>query len=163
MARFDQYRIEDLIARLWGGYVFQPRGVEVEFIAVHHTAGPADQRVSVIHDYHKSKGWAGIGYTYLVYPAGIAKVRPISAVPACVHGWNRRSVCVALVGDFTDAPPPQGQWLRAVWLCWLLRTRTARRLEVRGHHEFEGPQNVVACPGAKFDLDSFREAVEVMR
>lgn len=49
----------------------------VNGIVLHHSGVTVPQTVETIHEYHKSKGWAGIGYHYYVRKDGsIYKGRP---------------------------------------------------------------------------------------
>lgn len=82
---------------------YRTRQVPVEYVVLHHTAGPPTQTPEAIRDYHeKGRGWPHIGYHYLVYQDGrVYKALPNLAVPICVRDYNPVSICVALVGDFT--------------------------------------------------------------
>lgn len=42
----------------------------IEGIVLHHSGVVVLQSVEAIHEYHKSKGWAGIGYQYYVRKDG---------------------------------------------------------------------------------------------
>ena len=49
----------------------------IEGIVLHHSGVNVSQSVEAIHEYHKSKGWAGIGYQYYVKKDGsVYKGRP---------------------------------------------------------------------------------------
>lgn len=86
----------------------------VEYVVLHHTAGPPSQTPESIRDYHERvRGWPHIGYHYLVYQDGrVYKTLPNLAVPVCVRSYNPVSLCVALVGDFTKEgwPPDALGW-----------------------------------------------------
>jgi hypothetical protein len=105
-------QIEDLTATLPRRGEYHRRPLEdVRLVVVHHTAGPDDESPEHIARYHLARGWGGCGYHYVVYRTGrVVKARPVSAIPACVLGWNRESVCIALVGDYRRVRP-SGQLL----------------------------------------------------
>lgn len=149
---------------------YPPRRLtDIRYLAIHHTAGPSTQTPEAIARYHVETdalyegGAPGIGYHYLVGAGGtIWKVNPASVVAACVRKGNTRSLCVCLIGNFTDAPPPEAQWQAAVGLVrWLKRIYPA---EVFGHREVPTvPAQKTACPGAKFSMAAFRAAVDAPR
>ncbi len=98
--------VVDLTRKLRPASAYAKRTVDlVKYIVLHHTAGPPHQTPREIHDYHRSRGWGGIGYHYLVYSSGtVYKVRPITSVPACVRGMNRKCLCIAWVWDASKSP-----------------------------------------------------------
>lgn len=142
------------------------RNRPVEYVALHHTAGPRNQSAKIIHDWHIELGWSGIGYHYLVrYPGkdGIAiveKVRPVKSIPACVKGFNSSTVCVAMVGDY-NKEEPQDFYLEVVckFLADLMKNLGSVRL--LGHREF--PSQDTDCPGTKVDMNLIRKLVSNYR
>lgn len=73
-------------------------------IIVHCTATPAGLPVTVeqIDAYHRSLGWAGIGYHYLIDLKGqIHKGRDIRRPGAHCRGHNAHSIGVAYVGGLS--------------------------------------------------------------
>lgn len=134
----------------------------IKRIVVHHTAAPVSQTPEEIARYHvEVKDWPGIGYSYLISPTGIIyKCWPATMITACVEKGNTPSLCVCLIGDFTQAGPPSPQWTAAVRLVrWLKHIYPA---EIFGHREVPtSPPQSTACPGAAFDMRSFRVSVSV--
>jgi hypothetical protein len=128
------------------------RGATVA-IVVHHSQGPAGQKVEDIRAFHKrpvdpaltaaerslvtgqgwgavpadrrpGRGYRDIAYNGLVTAAGeVVPGRPDWAVGAHAPGWNGRSYGLCLVGDFTLAPPPEVQAAQAVAWLRVLLTR----------------------------------------
>lgn len=49
---------------------------------------------------HLARGWNTVGYHYLVHPNGSVQLtpRPVTTVPAAVHGFNQGMIAVAYVG-----------------------------------------------------------------
>ena len=166
MSRSPNYKIVDLTNDLKPAKPYIVRSRPVEYVALHHTAGPRNQPAKVIHDYHISLGWSGIGYHFLVrYPgpdgiAVIEKVRPVRTIPACVKGFNSSTVCVAMVGNY-DNEEPQDFYLEIVckFLANLMKNLNTSRL--LGHREF--PLQETSCPGKKVDMDLVRKLVSNYR
>lgn len=157
-----RYRVVDLTGELKPARPYIIRTRPVEYIALHHTDGPRDQPAKIIHDYHISLGWSGIGYHYLVrYPdnSGVAvveKVRPVKTVPACVKGFNSSTVCVAMVGSYNEEEP-QDFYLEAVCRFLSELVRSFGAVKVLGHREF--PNQSTDCPGLKVNMDLVRKLV----
>ena len=79
-------------------------------IIIHCTATPEGRAVSVaeIRRWHKQRGWADIGYHYVVHLDGrIENGRPLDQVGAHVAGRNARTVGIAYVGGVDKAGRPK--------------------------------------------------------
>jgi N-acetylmuramoyl-L-alanine amidase len=73
---------------------------------VHHSDGALTQGPLDIDIEHRNRGWAMIGYHYVITPNGdVYEGRPITTVPAAAYGRNLQSVDVCLVGDFQPGTP----------------------------------------------------------
>jgi N-acetyl-anhydromuramyl-L-alanine amidase AmpD len=110
-----------------------------------------DVTVKMIDSWHKERGWAGIGYHYLVKKDSSVHVgRPKDAVGAHVKGYNQISVGICLEGgwkgqfDFTRI---QMQALEGLISALLLRYKHAA---VYGHRDLD---NRKQCPG--FDVNAW--------
>lgn len=70
---------------------------------VYHTAGTPDgidTSAAAVHAYHRSKGWAGIGYHFLIRKDGTVEMgRPLVNQGAHVEGINHRSLGIAFSGN----------------------------------------------------------------
>ena len=76
---------------------------KVEGIGLHHSGVTVLQSVEVIHNYHKSKGWAGIGYHYYVRKDGsIYRGRPENMAGAHCTGINSISIGICAEGNFSE-------------------------------------------------------------
>ena len=122
----------------------------IKEIIVHCTATPEGRNVTVadIDKWHKQRGWAGIGYHYVVYLDGtIHEGRAESKIGAHCVGHNKISIGVVYVGGMdkdmkkakdtrTDA---QKKSLRL-----LLKTLKGRfpDAKIYGHRDFAAK----ACP-----------------
>ena len=82
---------------------------KIYLIILHHTASPS-ATVEGIHSDHLKRGWAGIGYHFLIQPDGtIDKGRGIEYVGSHCAGNNTSSIGIALVGDFRRTQPTEKQ------------------------------------------------------
>jgi N-acetylmuramoyl-L-alanine amidase len=134
---------------------------EVKYLVVHHTDGPKTQPVEVIHEYHKSLGWNGIGYNFLVYENGrLVKARPTLVDPACVKGRNRECLCVAFVGSFMNRPPTKEHLDAGAYLCAYLKRKWKEvygaTLELKRHRDLGD----TFCPGDAFPWEQFLRRVD---
>lgn len=129
-----------------------------DMIVVHHTKIPA-MTVASIHDFHLSRGWAGIGYHKVILPDGtVADGRPEYAVGAHALGVNGHSVGIVLVGDF-DVSLPSSAQLRALVA---LTVDLARKYGVSpdrvvGHRDVFTD---TTCPGRIFPWAEFKQALK---
>lgn len=126
------------------------RPEKVKFIIVHCTATPDGRNVTVddVDAWHRRRGFAGIGYHYLVYRDGtITPGRPESRIGAHCLGYNADSIGVCYVGGLTaDGKRPADTRTRAqrVALRKLIKELTERYpgATVCGHNDFAAK----ACP-----------------
>jgi N-acetylmuramoyl-L-alanine amidase len=143
--------------------VFGALGPET-YVTGHWTAAPApktrDQargQIRSFHRDHRSKGWGGLGYHYLIGPDGtIYCGRPTTLKGAHVGGHNSRNIGVAfLAGPGNTPTAEQSKSYR-----WLLRNAHTRfmpsahrtdlplmRAERRGHKDWAGHASN-QCPGS---------------
>jgi len=141
----------------------------IDTIVIHITVSDFGD-VATVNQWHKDRGWDGIGYHYLIlncYPTRyrweskkpdpeadgqICAGRPVQYEGAHVKGHNRHSVGVALIGRkgaFTAR-----QLYSAAKLCRELKERFPNITKIVGHYElFDGK----TCPD--LDMDWFRELV----
>ena len=56
-----------------------------------------------IHLWHKARGWAGIGYTYVLLDSGeLQQGRGINYTPAQAKGYNKGAIAICLIGGMKD-------------------------------------------------------------
>lgn len=126
----------------------------VRRITVHHDGmspftnsswGSAAHRIEAIRNAHTGKGWADIGYHYVIDPAGrIWQARPLSLQGAHVRSANPHNLGICVLGNFERQRPTNA----AVRSLEDLIASEMRRLrvplsEVRTHQEHAA----TACPG----------------
>lgn len=132
-------------------------------VVIHHTAGPDSDRLEMddIEKLHKSgNGWAGIGYHFVVERIDSSYVaimgRPMNTIGAHCKQHNRLYLGVALVGDFTVAPPPDAQLqLAAKLVAALLDQHFLPRDQIYRHSDLRPTE----CPGKAFPWAKFRALV----
>lgn len=119
---------------------------------VHHTASPLAMtpggEVSLlrgINEYHRSKGWDGIGYSFVVGPSGTVYEGRGERVGAHTEGANSTSFGLAFLGTFTESTPTPAANLAAFDLLDHLVAVGALSpaFELRGHRDSAATQ----CPG----------------
>jgi hypothetical protein len=145
-------------------YSWRPRAVERDWraIVVHHMASGTGS-AAAIHRIHRAKGWDGIGYHFVIGNGTLTKDGKIElgyrwkTQEVAAHckaprngdknWWNRRSIGICLIGDFTSTKPSPAQMDSLVSVIRVLMAEYHIPLsEVRPH----GDVKVTACPGAKF-------------
>jgi hypothetical protein len=110
--------------------------------------GEAAQQMRSIQRSHFGRGWAGVGYHYVIDPAGrIWEGRPITfqGAHAGSSELNRGNVGVSLMGDFDQQHVPAAQ----LDACRRLIVQLCAKYgvspnEIRGHSDLKQ----TACPGA---------------
>lgn len=124
--------------------------MNVTEIIVHCTATKEGQSVTVadVDRWHKAKGWAGIGYHYLVYLDGtIHQGRSENKIGAHCVGHNSHSIGVCYVGgianDGKTAKDTRTEAQKA-GLLKILKELKARypNAKIYGHRDFAAK----ACP-----------------
>lgn len=130
---------------------------DIDKIIVHCTATPEGRRVTVqeIDNWHRNRGWKGIGYHYVVYLDGsVHKGRDEHRTGAHTVGQNAHSIGVCYVGGVAkDGKTPkdtrtEAQKQALVTLLKELKTKYPNAT-IHGHREFAAK----ACPSfdAKYE------------
>lgn len=138
----------DIISRAgWGARAARSRSTvswsqRTEFI-VHYSEGPTDQSVRSIQDFHMDgRGWADIGYNFLVDVSGrIYEGRGWLVVGAHAPDHNTPGIGVCMIGRDGDATAAAKRSIR--WLYDEAVRRAGRRLRMLGHREVYA----TSCPG----------------
>jgi N-acetylmuramoyl-L-alanine amidase len=120
--------------------------MKVDYLVVHCSYTPDDRGVTAaeIHQWHKDRGWSGIGYHRIINRDGsVEDGRPEYWTGAHVRGYNKKSLGVCLIGrnDFT---PDQYSTLIWVLKAWIIRYPDA---EIVGHCDLDPKKT---CPN--FDV-----------
>lgn len=116
---------------------------KIKEIIIHCTATKEGEDVTVasIDAYHRSKGWDGIGYHWVVYRDGsVHKGREESKVGAHCKGHNSISIGVCYVGGLDSEGEPKDTRTaeQKVAMKTLIATLKKRypQASVNGHREF---------------------------
>ena len=124
------------------------RGV-TDQIVIHHTGNPTDDDLSVaeINASHQARGWACIGYHYVIRKDGtVEQGRPHWTVGAHAYGHNSHTIGIHVCGNFEEAEPTDAQIESLAMLLSNLCTDyglTIDRDHIVGHRELMS----TACPG----------------
>lgn len=131
-----------------------------DYVIVHCTATPAgrDVRRADVDRYHRSLGYDGIGYHYLVRLDGIIEPGRLDwEVGAHCRGLNDCSIGVAYVGGLDADGRPADTRTKGQRLALLAIMRDLRRrypnVKIRGHRDFAAK----ACPS----FDATAEYAEI--
>lgn len=131
---------------------------DIERIILHCSATPPGRDVTAddIRSWHLARGWADIGYHYVVRLDGtVESGRPITKQGAHARGHNRDSIGICYVGGVGRNGAPkntmtQQQKVSIKQICRALRRVLNKPLALHGHNEYS-PK---ACPsfevGAEF-------------
>ena len=127
---------------------------KTDMLVIHHI-GDINRDVSAaeVHQWHLDKGWAGIGYHYLIRKNGtIERGRPRDTIGAHCYGENRHTIGINIVGNFETNMPTDAQMDAAsrliARLCQLYQLRPGEAA-ILGHRDL----NDTRCPGQNlYDL-----------
>ena len=129
----------------------------IDTIVIHcsDTFARMDTSARDIDQWHRARGFAGIGYHYVIRRNGNREIgRPVERVGAHVRGYNARSIGICMVGGKGDDGSPECNFTRSQWseLDWLVGELIARfpGAKVIGHRDLDPGK---ACPC--FDVTSW--------
>ena len=153
-----------------------PSGVENkkrwQGIVLHHSA-TAYGSAAHEHEYHKSLGWDGLGYHFVINNGvfrnntgrsdGLVEVgyrwRSQQKGSHCrVNGdgsnyYNRHTIGICLIGNFERTRPTERQWRSLVKLVRFLQKRyNIPTSEIKGHRDIKPTD----CPGKNFVFWEFK-------
>ena len=127
-------------------------------LIIHHSAGALSETPEQIDAQHRSQGWSGIGYHFVITPDGqIYQGRPMTAVPAAAQDDNSKSVDICLIGDFQSddagftGEPTAAQLDALLDLSVFVHQKRPNIVRTIGHRDvaclFDDPSVATACPG----------------
>ena len=130
----------------------------IEYIVIHHAGASVhvNQTAMQIHNFHKSRGWAGIGYHFWIeFDGTVSAGRSLGHRGAHVGPeYNGRSWGIGLAGNFNIGTPTKAQWESLVALTGHLK-ENAPHAKIVGHSHLQS----TSCPG-KLDVVKLRREVE---
>lgn len=138
------------------GNLDMPITREWKYIVIHHSGGPSGN-IKIFDAYHKSRGWDGIGYDFVI---GNGRGQRDGAVEATyrwkvqkhgahagVYEYNQHGIGICLVGDFNKSHPTQKQLASLVSLIAYLQQRChIPASHILGHRQVK----MTDCPGRNF-------------
>lgn len=117
-------------------------------IILHH-AESSNCTIEDIHEWHKSNGWAGVGYHYFVRKNGkVYKGRPDNAIGSHCLGHNANTIGICFEGAYNKETMPQIQVQAGRELISYLKDKYGIS-SVKRHKDY----NSTDCPGANFPFD----------
>lgn len=140
--------------------------LKTDYIAIHCSATRPKQNISAadIDKWHRAKGWACIGYHYVIKRDGtVEQGRDDSVIGAHVENWNSVSLGICMIGgvDADDIKiaennftPEQFSSLKKLLQSLLIKYPDAT---IQGHRDF--PKVAKACPS--FDVAEWLKANEL--
>lgn len=130
--------------------IISPRS-STEYIVLHHSA-VSKCSAKEIDIWHKSKGWAGIGYHFFVAKNGaVYEGRPLSCIGAHCTGYNNKSIGICFEGNFETEQMPALQLNAGLSLVYYLKTIYPNAV-IKKHSDLFP----TVCPGKHFPFDHFK-------
>lgn len=140
----------------------EKRTLDVEVIAIHHTAGNPNAGIhQVIIKHYIDNGWKKIGYHFFIALDGtVYQLRPLDERVPHAYGCNDNAIAICLAGNFSLYECPKAQWDAAIRLTRSLMSQyNVTKDHVLKHSELTkySPLNRTECAGKLFNMDKFRE------
>ena len=139
---------------IWGDsftWSWERKLSEIKYLVIHHSVTSHDATPDDIALLHKARGWAGIGYHYVITKDGrVWYVGDLGTARANVKNKNELVVGICLVGDFTKHLPSDEQITSAHHLCQGLIDRIPQLPgwdAVVAHKDLQATQ----CPGSSWN------------
>ena len=129
-------------------------------IVLHHSYSK-DVPAAEIHAWHLARGWAGIGYHFVIRKDGsIERGRPQDMIGAHAGpGVNGHSIGICLCGNFMKELPSNAQMMSLVGLvAWLQNfyRASAGDVEIKLHRQVAATN----CPGILFPVQQFESRLQ---
>ena len=122
------------------------------YMGMHHSGGI--QTVQDYHQMHLNKGWAGLGYHFMVDTDGtIYKGRPVNYVPAGIENANQDSLQICAIGNFENMTMPDVQREAIKELIAYCKSSYGTISYLCGHKE----KMATDCPGSNYPLQTMKD------
>ena len=128
---------------------------KVRRIIIHHSSSDFGSALQ-FHDWHKKRGWAGIGYHYVIGNGEGAEDGEIQIGRLALYqgahcrGENNDSLGICIIGTFNNKYPSDAQMKALVsllaTLCYVYKIDPLSEKRISGHRDW----NNTDCPGNKF-------------
>lgn len=119
---------------------------QINSIFVHHSASSQKKTtVAMIDEWHKERGWSGIGYHFVItFDGSIHRGRDVSKAGAHCRGHNKYSIGICVTGNFqNDLVGTHQQASLLLLLDGLMTQYGLQKTDVYGHRE----KGNTLCPG----------------
>ena len=83
---------------------------KIDLIVIHCSGNKegSELRIDYIDKLHKKKGWAGVGYHFVIPVDGEIEIgRPIEKVGAHAYGYNKHSIGICYIGGLDENGKPK--------------------------------------------------------
>lgn len=132
----------------WRTAAAAPIARPIAGIVVHCSATPEgrDVAAATIRTWHLAKGWADIGYHFVIRLDGTIEAgRPLAKAGAHVEGHNARTIGICYVGGVDTAGKPKDTRTAAQKTALLTLLATLRRrfptASIKGHRDYSPDRN----------------------
>ena len=127
---------------------------KTDYIILHHSGVKSRHTANDIHQWHKNKGWAGIGYHVFITKDGEVYIgRPLDTVGAHTYGKNQESIGVCFEGNFDKEDMSKEQEEAGMFVLTLLGIVYPDAKLCR-HNDFN---NKKTCPGDNFPFERLQQ------
>ena len=142
--------------------------LQVKYLIVHHSAGPATQTKEDIKKIHLAKGYSDIGYHKIILANGkVEQGRNDAVIGAQAFGANAYSLGICCIGNYETSIPTEAVISSLVQVLVTLCKRHNLTVDkIIGHRDvakmFNVPEGATACPGKNLyaRLDEIRTKVK---
>lgn len=124
---------------------------QIDYGVMHCSGTPPsfDCTAKDVDNWHKQRGWKGIGYHYFIRRNGkVEKGRPEEEVGAHVYGNNSNSIGICYAGGVDEEGNPEDNRTIAqqvaIYKLLIYLVRKYPKIEILGHRDFPGVTK--ACP-----------------
>lgn len=145
---------------------------QIKYLIIHHSWSEDSKKTlnaPAIMNYHvKVKKMRKVGYNELIeeYRKKVLSVngRPAYIQGAHTLGFNTKSYGICVIGNFDKKTPSPEVWIKALERAKVICLTYGISVEnVLGHREtfaLRGRAQEKTCPGKKFNMDKFRQALK---
>jgi N-acetylmuramoyl-L-alanine amidase len=135
---------------------------QITYLVVHCSATPEGKAFTVkdIDQWHRARGFKGIGYNYVIYLDGtIHEGRDVNLIPAHVEGHNKDSIGICYIGGceaHSQLPKDTRTPQQKAALLELLKAlkKLYPNAQILGHRDFAGVNKACPCFNAKDEYKS---------
>jgi hypothetical protein len=147
------YQFTDYRQEIWGdsfNWDFVRQLSQVQKLVIHHTVTDHNATPDYIALLHKNRGWAGIGYHFVVsYDGHVWYVGDIGLGRANVANNNEKVIGISLIGSFDKELPSAHQILATNRLCKYFMESYPALVNINDWDDVWGHKDCVAWAGSE--------------